>query len=414
MLRIYDYLQEEKDKLDEQWNNKVKFNLSYKEFVEFDELRNKLPTNLKEFSAFNYCCNSYEKHEQYFKDNIEENNPYYKNVNLKDVILYDIKADFFPNSITHLILSNNDLREIISLPSNLELLNVDDNIRLEYFPKLPNSLKTLYFSNTNIRDINPFPQNLKITQFSTWKSILDLSIFPDSLEILDLNKNLDIQSIIVSNKIPKNLLKNKIIYLAFNYNLLEVCSEILDFKYSKYSEETIKDYLTINRDYITKLTSITEKPFIYRCRDCKYILCEHSKNLYYTSLLQGYGKELYFKTKSKELLCEFCYNTTDDNNDFKSCILTLHSHHYDTFKCDECNRTLELFEDLYHVNHNKLQYNLCKNCIYKKNLITSYGNKAYLPFRIEKSINGILLHEFLEKLDDFNPVYEDESNNESD
>jgi hypothetical protein len=376
-----------------------------------------LPKNLSILCFYYYSFRSPEFKKQYEKSKLEnfsenEDLVYKFNIPEKQCFLYEFKAELFPSNITELTFYNCELRKIISLPPKLKRLNVERNYLLQELPEIPTTVEHLSFRHTNIKNVVNFPPKLNYISFTKWFSeILDLSIFPDSLEDLYLIDNTIIKEIIVSGRKPKKIFDKKIIYCNYMPQLECVCSEIENFiADERMPEDTLKLICEQNKENNLKHPLSGNDNFEYKCLDCK----NYMSNYYsFPNLPGNITNYCLIDLKTKDTLCEYCFNYRDESkrNNFVKCNICTF---WLSYSCDYCNKEIEAFDEVYNIICNKKQTDVCGKCIHNIDLVNDFVNQNYVPVKIKKTFNCVKCFDLEDNFSDTDSNSSDDSNSLSD
>lgn len=391
-------------------------NVSFETPINISDLKN-LPKNLKKLSFYYYSKRSKQfqsalngAEPRYFQLTRNPNLEYLLNLPIESYILYKFNAEMVPNNITELNFYNCEIREITSLPPKLKKLLVERNYLLQYLPEIPETVEELYLSKTNINNLNNIPPNLKYISFTRWHSnILDLSIFPNSLETLYLVDNIDIKEIVVSGRKPKTLFDKQLIYCYNAIQLEKVCPEIEDFiSDERNPEETLKFICEENKLKNIKYPLDEDEFFEYKCIDCQNYM---SPFYSFPNIPGNIEKYTYINTENKDILCEYCFKNRSESNksNFEKCKIDTS---WISYYCDYCEKKLKPLEDVFNIICNKIQKDACQDCIGKIDILNKFACNEYVPVKIIKSFNSVdcfyIKDKFVETESDF------ESDSESD
>ncbi len=178
------------------------------EFTEVNFKFSKLPINILDLQNLKELVI-----EKSNLETIEFLPPNIENLTIKKSNINFLNCETFPNSLTFMNLSDNDIQVIINIGINVKTLILDDN-KLEQI-ELPEimdkvSLKSNKFKNLNFLKNIKYLRELDISN----NSIVELNNILDSLEILIISRN-DISEI---NSLPQNLIE----FIAYSNKISKI------------------------------------------------------------------------------------------------------------------------------------------------------------------------------------------------
>lgn len=92
--------------------------------------------------------------------------------------------------LQELYISNTDFTELPELPDSIEVLDIQKNRNLKHIRKFPKNLKRLFIQkNTNLTSLPPLPNTLERLYCMNNKSLSVLPELPDNLRDLDCCRN---------------------------------------------------------------------------------------------------------------------------------------------------------------------------------------------------------------------------------